>query len=345
MTIIDLPIHQMPGLLPAAINSAFGYTSQTLDGAGKKYAIIMQAPKTGTIAKVGFRAGTVSSGGNVDVRIETVDPATGDPTGTLFGTDTNATQAIAAANTWYSPTLTAGASVTKGQLIAVVVVNSSGSYIISGISAVYTQENFPSGSFYNASWAKVTNHPAIGLEYDDGSYAYAPAQWTLSGISTTTFNSGSTPNERGVRFTLPAKYRAIGAYCFLDFDGDTDLILYDSDGTTPLRSVSLDKDIRASANTSLALVLFSSGVELAADTVFRLAAKPTSVTNIVLAEASLPSVAAMATLPGGAVWHKTTRSGGGWTEDAQSIYMMGLIVDGIEAGGGGGRLVDGGLAG
>jgi hypothetical protein len=44
-----------------------------------KCAYVFRAPKSGTISKVGFRTGTVGTGGTVDVRLETVSATDGNP--------------------------------------------------------------------------------------------------------------------------------------------------------------------------------------------------------------------------------------------------------------------------
>ena len=64
--------------------------NRTSEAANEQAAGVFQAPFTGTIDKVIFATGTVATGGTVDVRLETVSIANGDPTGTLLGTNSNA---------------------------------------------------------------------------------------------------------------------------------------------------------------------------------------------------------------------------------------------------------------
>jgi hypothetical protein len=58
------------------------FVSRLIDATGEKYAAIIQIPKTGTISKIGFRTGTVTTSQTLRGGIETVDAATGAPTGT-----------------------------------------------------------------------------------------------------------------------------------------------------------------------------------------------------------------------------------------------------------------------
>src|SRR5688572_2287311 len=69
--------------------------SLTLDASGEKIGWVLQAAATGAIDAIWFRTGTVTTGDTVDVRIETVDPSTGLPTGTLWSANTNVSVVIA----------------------------------------------------------------------------------------------------------------------------------------------------------------------------------------------------------------------------------------------------------
>ena len=73
-------------------STTFG-TPMLLNAASEEAAGVLYAPKTGTISKIGFLTGTVTTGDTVDARMETVSAANGDPTGTLLGTNSNGSQA------------------------------------------------------------------------------------------------------------------------------------------------------------------------------------------------------------------------------------------------------------
>src|SRR3990167_3397480 len=102
-------------------------TTYVIDAAAEKVAIVVAASTAKDIHKVHVRTGTVTTGDTVDVRIETVDSATtGDPTGTLWQTNTNGALVIADGDdsVWKSVTLTADAtSLVIGDVYAVVIVN------------------------------------------------------------------------------------------------------------------------------------------------------------------------------------------------------------------------------
>jgi len=218
----------MPGFASAGPT----FNSYTLDADGEKLAFIMHAPKTGTISKVCFRTGTVTTGATVDVRLETVDATTGDPTGTLLGTNSNGAQVIADANdnVFFTTALTTGVAVTKGDLMAVVIVVPTGANLAlvdladdSGSSGPI----FPySTQFAAAAWTKSATGSGIicALEYNDGSYAYQPLMWPLSATQTDTFNNSSSPDERGNKLSLPFPARVTGFWVWVDIDGDADIV-------------------------------------------------------------------------------------------------------------------------
>src|SRR5215203_3688130 len=94
--------------------------------ASARAAFIFPAPKSGNIASVVWRTATVTTGGNLEMRLETVDTITGDPTGTLVSANANITPVAILAtddNLIFTTTVTTPGTVTQGQLIAIVFVN------------------------------------------------------------------------------------------------------------------------------------------------------------------------------------------------------------------------------
>lgn len=302
-----------------------------IDAAGEKAAVVLNAPATGTISKVGFRVNAVPSAGNADVRLETVDLTTGDPTGTLLGTNTNATQAISGANTWYTTTLTAGATVTREDLFAVVIVNSTGQYNIAYQNGSWGYSGFPYVDHLTAAWAKITvGGPQLALEYNDGSYSQIMNILPQPTPSLISLNNGSTPDEIGAKFTLPVGMRASGIYVSIDVDEAVDLVLYDA-ASTALATVSLDKDLRMTNTASYQARRFPTAVSLAANATYRVAVKPTTATNVGVPVTDVPSAAFMGAMPGGVDWVYTSRTdAGAWSETTTRYAPIGLIIDGID---------------
>ena len=93
----------------------------SLAAAGQKIAFVFRAPKTGTIDQVGFLVRAVTVSQTLKVSLETVNPATGHPTGTLIAAGASGTVASPAANTFYEISLGTPPSVTINDYIAVVI--------------------------------------------------------------------------------------------------------------------------------------------------------------------------------------------------------------------------------
>ena len=342
--------------LPRPISSAAS-GNITVDANSEKAACILQAPKTGTIAKIAWRTGTVTLGDTMDVRLETVDasafPAV--PSGTLWDTNTNGSQIVLLTddNTWFTTTLTAGASVTKGDKLAVVIslpgsavgnmqINQRQDAVLSGI---------PYGLPFTTAWGSASFPLAMALEYDDGSYEpleLLPA----TTLTSTSFNNTSTPDSIGLRFKVPFPCRVTGAWFLGDTDGDFDVKLVNTSynqgaGTGILASLSMDKDIRRLDATGVYSVYFTATAELAANTFYRMVIEPSSATNLAVQDIAVNSLALLDTMPGGQNFHRTTAKDptgdGSWTNynnvtDGFRYPLMGLIIDGFadDAGVGGG---------
>lgn len=330
--------------VPKGWSGAAGFNSYLLDAAGEKFAVVLHAPKTGNIRKIGFRTATVTTGATVDVRIEQVDPATGDPNGSLFGVNTNVAHVINNAddNVWLTTAaLTADAAVTQGDLIAVVIAVPAGANLnISELAEDSTSNGpvFPYIDHFTAAWAKTTRGGGamLALEYSDGSYVPIPNCWAFGTATTDTFNSGSTPDEYALKFKLPFPARIKGCWAVIDQDGDCDIVLYDSDGTTALLTKSMDKDVRADSAARCIYITFPGTADLAKDTFYYLSVKPTSVTNLTVYRLQLASAALMDAMEGGQNFHGATRTdAGAWTAVTTDRPMIGLMLSGFDDGAGG----------
>lgn len=319
------------------IMGSTAFSSLLIDASGEKAAFIVQIPKTGTISKVGFRTGTVTTSETLNVGIYTVD-GSGDPTTTAYGSMTVGTQTSPASNTNYLVTLGAAATATQGDVVAIVIEFAStiGSLNIAHASTV--TQVFPYADLYTGSWAKTATVPVCSFEYNDGSYAVVQGVLPPCSITNSTYNTGSTPDEYALYFKVLGPCTVSGAQIYGGSSAngaDFDVILYDSDGTTVLKSKSMDGDTRAgTTSTNPATVLFSSGQNLTANTFYYLALKPTTANNVrLLRLTSLPSAASMDSLPGGQNFYESTRAdAGSWTNSTTSRPLIMPIITAIDNG-------------
>lgn len=324
----------------------------SMAAANSKLAYIFHAPKTGNIASIIWRTATVTTGATIEARLETIDLATGDPSGTLVGTNTNLTGLVVLStddNIIFTTTLTAAGAVTQGQLVAFVLVNPPASfgsiqtaaYSFASLSPQIPYHDVHNGTSYTPS---ASNFKALTLVYDDGTYVtpigYYPA---YTAITPTAFQTGTNPNVRGMRFQFPVSMRTIGLWYNAILAGDCTMRLVSTAynkgaGTGILASVSIDKDTRGTTAGMLGTAVFDTAVTLSAATNYRLIVEPSTATSVTVYDVSFPSLNVLGTWSGGQNCHLTTANNptadGDWTNYNSGTFrmpFMGLIIDGIDA--------------
>lgn len=344
MTIVTWQEFAIGGFANSAQNSTIvTQGNAAVTSANHSAAFVFQAPKDGNINKILVTIGTVSGSCTIEARLETVSGT--NPSGSLAGTNTNGTQAVSN-NTTYAVTLTASKAVTKGDILAIVIKYSAGTTINVKTVNAYQQSKYPYGLFNTGGTYATAATPVVSPGYDDGTYAVIPP--IVPAVATaTTYNSGSTPDERGNYFTLPQGARATGiwiAYQNSATSADFTLKLYDSDGTSVLASVAMDADTLFGTSGGMMYVHFTSRVTLLANTAYRITVLATTANDNAWVRFQALNTAVMGAFPGGANWYGTSRTdAGAWTEVTTDWYPMGLLVDGIDSGAGIARLLGGGL--
>lgn len=316
-----------------------------LDASGEKFASVLQASKTGSIRKIGLDFGTVTTATDTQVRIETVDLATGFPSGTLWATDTEVTVLAAAITTgvWVmTGALTADAVVTKGDFFAVVVAPSgTPNYNVTAPYITQQTQGFPYNAHYAAgAWGMLLTNVGFAIEYSDGTYAYIPGSYPVQTITATNFNN--TPNlvEVGLKFRLPFAFSMAGIWAHAIFAGDCEIVLYDSNGTSVLRTLAVDKDVKSSAlPRAPSFLAFSESYVGLANTFYRVVVKPTSATNVTLYTMLYDTNAIMGQLSGGSDFIYNHRvDAGAWAESASKWRTsIGVWLDGVAVEGSGQR--------
>jgi hypothetical protein len=306
-----------------------------IDAASEKYAGIFQAPLTGNITKIYFMTSTVTTGATVDVRLETVDATNGDPTGTLVATNTNAAVVVDAAddNVKKTATLTAAAAVTAGSIYAVVVVNpaaSFGNMVIASHQVSAIAGNFPYSDLFTTIWTKSARYLAAAVEYDTTA-KYNIGTGLITQCANTTITNATTPDEVGIIFQSPVPITLYGVRWFqsgaIAASGSTDIVLYDSDGSSVLRSATLDSDIGLRASSASVAVMFPTEVLLSAATNYRLVLKPTTANTINYLNCRVVANTDWALVDGGITMYRTERTdAGAWTQTDTQRPNLRLIV-------------------
>lgn len=325
-------------------------TSRVIDAASEKVGQIIPIQTAGNIHKIHFRTGTVTTGATVDVRLET-NGTNGLPSGTLWGTNTNASQVINSTddNVWFTTTLTADATVARGDLAWIVISNPSSSFgninfpeANTGTSAAMNEYLFYV-ALYGVSWAKGAQGCfQMILEYSDGSIEpYSASCYpTAHSFTATTFNTGSTPDEYAAKLKLPWPVRVMGLWAYTTKGEDATLTLYDSDGTTSLGSCTIDKDVTLTSTGVYNRCYLTSTVNLTKDTWYRVSLKSISTTNITAYRVTTSTAALMDGMIGGQNVIESTRTdAGSWTDTSTGRTFAGVLIDqfddGVSTGSGG----------
>lgn len=350
MTMVQLPAPiPLWDITSNSVTMSVASSGFVIDAASEKAGLIMQAPKTGSVDKIGFYVGAHTTGATLDARVETVSATTGMPSGTLFGTNTSGTVATTATG-WYEVTLTAAANVTIGDNLALVVAqpsSSPGNCAIGDLVNYFGQSSsngLPYGANFVSSWAVASTYrrPLIFLGYDDSTYGFCPLNMPVTAVNAAyTFNSTSTPDEVGNRFNALVPMRIVGARAYINPAADSrdyTLKFYDNAGTL-LASRTIDTAI-ASGGTYLWFdLLFTAPVDISAG-VHRMTILPTTASNIGTGHLTISSATgARYAMPGGVDTYWTERTDAGSFSDTNTrLHLLTPLVQGFDdaAGGGGG---------
>lgn len=352
------------------INPSPSFGNFTLDGTTDTIEVTFQAREAATITHLGFRYGTrVGTPPTFKIDLQSVSATTGLPAGTVGGgTPASATFTPPADATWDGTwqwiALDNAYTCARGEILAIVIAYSSGTIDGSNKSSFTTQLNswncrkrWPTMVENSAgSRATANNIPIWGYKSSTTTYGCPIKTTTVTGYS-----SGSTPDEKGMLFTLPSGWAAtctiVGVYVGINVaaaGGTFDITLYDTDGTTALQTLSVDIDQlnRAQNLNGEVFIFYFDEVTLSTLTVgstYRVALAATSA-GVALGLAILQVDASndWTAFPGSTNFQLTTRTdAGAWTEDATQRPMMGLILDDLTepSGGSGGLLRHPGMVG
>jgi hypothetical protein len=264
------------------------------------YGWVFRVQETTTITSISFLVSAVNGspgtirGGikNVNTTAGTVtaDTTTWAGTNTAFGTATTWT-----AGAWKTITLGTSLSVTRGDVYAIWLQPSTGTWSVGNddisIQRSYTNiqilDRAPYGIQANGSTTVSKNAvttPCFMYHSSTKSYGWPFTSATDIGAA---IDSGSSPDEFGLRFRLPSSscssYSVAGVLVSgLLGTGDWDLVLYDSNGTTELQNITIDKDQIYNAASYPHHVYFNETTlsALLPNTYYRVTLRPTSATSM-----------------------------------------------------------------
>lgn len=316
-------------------SNAPGFTTiVTLTAGTHKGAFVFRVPKTGNTKAIGFRLGTVTTPQDLRVSFQDVSATDGNPDGTEDQTVVIASGSLVASG--WNTTGTITRAVTRGDLLAVVIQADSGTPNLQISCPQYGNGDvteFPYVVPFTSAWGtKIGRVGSLSLQYDDNSYEPIEGfAYPYSDLPTVAYNTTSTADEYGLKFQVPFACKVNGGWMSSDIDGDGDIILYDSDGSTALATASIDKD--QDANGGRFYFTFSAEVTLLANTYYRLVLKPTTTTNLTLRYFEVASAALLDMCDLGQLAHLTNRAdAGAWTDVTTQRPWMGVQISAIDIG-------------
>lgn len=300
-------------------------------------------PASGAITHVGWylnsKTGTPP---NYYVGLLTVDASDGNPTSTAYGSSVAATiDPTALSVGWVWTELSTAATATAGdQVIAriwatgspgnpdasnCINVNFAHYALIQALPLAWSSGNLLIGLTRNLS--------NIALRYSDGTVIGLP----LGPAAYTAYDSADTPDEIGVKFTLPYAMRCIGVRFGLAAQSPNvsyTFKLYDGSDTLLASWIVLDED--QLIGTRFVEVYWSSAVTLTAETIYRLTILATNAfSTITPANMTWPDAYCKTAYHQGAAFVATSRSdGGAWTDNTDATVFISPIVDQITLPGG-----------
>jgi hypothetical protein len=326
--------------------------STVVDATGEKLAFIGRVwnkdRATKDIRHVGFQFGTVTKAGGsaLTISLQNVDLANGPP----GRPDEAQDQTVAIANgdaafapsTWYrTSAFSADRTVAFGELLAVVIeFDGSGrlgadTFSLRSISGVSSNHQFHEGYLVHltgGTWTAQSMMPNIALEFSDGTFGTLEGSTILTAAQViTTYNSGSTPDERALQFTVPfaCKIDAIHVLVNLGSTAATcDLVLYE--GTSALQTVSFDPLHVLVTSATRPLIATIPETELEPGTTYYIAVKPTSANAVTFANVDVNDANHFQAWPGGTSWCSASRvDAGAWTTLATRRMMAGIRISAL----------------
>jgi hypothetical protein len=326
---------------PRRTTAAPSITGYTLNALNEKLAAVTQVPRSGDISKVAFKLGTVVAAQNLTIRLETVDMATGFPTGTLWAANTQLDPVVIAAaddNHWKTATLTAAAGVLLGEYIGIVVTHKDND---TDSLDVLTFTDHPGNFPYSlhdagAGYVKNQNAPMFALEYSSGdAYSWIPGVLPYANHAgsfiTTAFASNSNPDEIGLRFQVPMACKVIGAWVWGILANNYEIKLYDDAGTLLASLAVAGAGLGGTTAADPYLLLLNAETELTINTWYRLTVLPTTTSNVTVYEWTVPTTSLLNAFGMGVNCHRTSRNNGGSFVDTATTtrVFMGVLISAV----------------
>ena len=248
------------------------------------------------------------------------------------------------ANAWQESVPTTGTkTIAHGELVcfAVQITNRAGSdamNVIGMASAVSGTTGQPTWTNVNAagSYSNQNMLPNAVLTASDGTKGYFYGGFVASNAASVTWNNASAQKEYGNLIQLPFPAKVYGIIASIDAAGNYDAILYSDPLGTPAsqRSVSVDEDPVGVGTSAVYCSLFTTPYDIAANTPYVAAIKPTTTDNIIMWHKSFASTAHQNAENGGSASYGVSRDAAAFaaTNSGLDRFTAGLLIGGFDNG-------------
>lgn len=245
--------YAMPQICGTPAQFSVATAPLTIDASGERVAYRMLIGRSGTITKIGFYVGTVTTPQVLKVELQTVSLTTGEPTDTLYGGSAKGTIASPVLNTYYEVTLGTAATAVAGNYVAVVIEfdstigNLQTRHVITG--AVVDNTGHPNVMFRTGgAWAIETESWPICRFVYSGSPDIYDSNMCFPINECFEHSPGGGTAQMGLKFTMPFTARLAGVYLSYRPRGDNLMKLLDS-ANGLIDSVSLDENVWGSTTS------------------------------------------------------------------------------------------------
>lgn len=196
------------------------------------------------------------------------------------------------------------------------------------------------GVLFTGSWAlpgSLSLNSVIALECSDGTFAFLRRGLPFSAFGSASVASNGAIRRAGVKFKVPTQRQidSLGLRAMIPNGCDGTWVLYDSDGTTPLRSVDVDNDPVKTQGASLNAEVGFEPVTLAADTYYRFVFVAGTTTAATIYYGDVNAVGIMDGFILGQSAHWTQHDGTNWSDTTTRRPHFGIGFSAFHDGAGG----------
>jgi hypothetical protein len=339
--------------IPTRVLPANG-TQSAIDADNEKAGVCFTSPSDMQISSAVWHTQTVTTGGSLEFRIETMSglgtAQPGTPSGNLYCANSSGTITLSAAddNVARGTTLVSPCTLTKYSNVCMYLSRLpgstfSGNFYVRGAGWNVDTELFSlavSSLSSGANWTKVSAPPYATLIKSDGTFPRIPSTVQTSSITINNYSTSSSYSERGNIFILPYSAKVSAVQAVVDADQQFNLNIYD--GANEIYTVNYTTFSRSGV-AGLPITFPIPEITFIANRMYRVTIEAAIASNISMVsigtQQELQSAGQGRILPGWPNSYSTVAKNptmeSSWINDPGTWYPVSLYITQIDDGGGG----------